>query len=226
MRAHVESAFAADSSADWSVDFGLKFGAITVSRADLETLRPGKMLNDEVVNFSLALLLRSQLAHAERAPRVHLCNTFLYRKVFADASVYDFEAVRTWIRGLPYRISDCELICVPIFRDAHWTLAVADAANRQLVYMDSLGSRAEDVLLVVGSWVDDVWRAEGGAMRVVRPWSFHFPDVPRQDNSIDCGVFMLEFAARILGRQGLCFSACDVAVLRDRLAHRIVTASY
>jgi len=107
----------------------------------MECMHDGRWLNDEVINFYLALLLHRELQVDGHRPRVHFHSTFFYNKLFADQNEYNFKLVSRWTteKRLGYKLLDCDLVVVPVHQAMHWVLAVIDIKQREITYLDSLG---------------------------------------------------------------------------------------
>ena len=62
------------------------FGNLEVRRSDFSTLEPGQWLNDEIVNYYVALLQSRSLKAAPKgcAPTTHFFNTFFFATLFGN----------------------------------------------------------------------------------------------------------------------------------------------
>lgn len=148
-----------------------KVNKVTLFGIQFFRLRPGKWLDDEVVNAFAALInnrnlmYRSSLqtnANTQEAvkrdgvssttkqlqldglprPRVHMFNSFFLYKLLK--SPYDYKEIRKWRRRACGGVSvfDYNLLLFPFNHDnSHWALAIIDVRRRRFCYIDSLGAR-------------------------------------------------------------------------------------
>lgn len=109
--------------------------------SDKDKLNPGVMLNDNVMNYALAMLQERISWHDIHdrkisAPSVHVCNTHFYTKIARQRSdgkpkrnvqnVPDLSAMR-WFEHLGYDVADCDRVLVPVhFLPEHWVLHALD----------------------------------------------------------------------------------------------------
>ena len=54
---------------------------VTLTRRDISCLRGSEWLNDEVINLYLRLLKERSVREPDRYPKVHIFNSFFYKKV-------------------------------------------------------------------------------------------------------------------------------------------------
>eukprot|EP00775_Hariotina_reticulata_P005601 gene5601-5839_t len=185
---------------------------IELTRELLQCMRHGQWLNDEVMNFYMALLQDrdAQLQGQPGVPSCHFFNTFFVNKLIKDAGVYKYQNVQKWT--LPKRLKlssqvrDCVLKCdrviIPVHEGVHWTCAMVDLQHKRLLFFDSLQGRNKVVMDALRRWVQDEAKDKLKQDWDVDSWPEHFPSaIPRQTNGCDCGVFTLLYASRLgLGR--------------------------
>jgi len=183
-------------------------------RKDLQTLRQGEELNDEVINFWFELLRERSLhlcngsgAGASAGPRRRdlFVNTYFMPKLMGGPGGYNYANVRRWMRpkllskkyGAVDSIFDFERVIIPVHvRNSHWCLAVVYINNRRIQYFDSLNDLGTEECNALLRWLDDesqlrLGRPLGGTGGEVGGWEVvpTQPGTPQQDNCFDCGVF-------------------------------------
>jgi sentrin-specific protease 1 len=103
-------------------------GEQELARKDMQTLRPGIWLNDEIVNYAIGLMQERELRllslqkDDKKTPRVHFFGSFFYAKLFANKREYDYPSVKRWttLKKLGgYSVLDCDLIIVPVNLVSH-----------------------------------------------------------------------------------------------------------
>jgi hypothetical protein len=224
--------------------------AVVLRRRDFLGLRPGAWLKDEVINMYLTLLCQRHARRADMVaksagevlpPTLHIWNTFFFAKLTEDACVVDgatgarviaernycFANVARWTVRASVDVAATDVIIVPVnLSNTHWALAALWPAQRRILYADSLGggrgALAARIVSVLGRWHDDECADKRlAAPRAGEPWAAtHVPLQPLQDNSYDCGVFMLMAADWVAAglEQHLCFAQAHMPALRRYIA--------
>lgn len=209
-----------------------RIGAIDVHGRDIARLQDAEWLNDEIANAGLDLLRRRIESSKSAYWKVWIANTFFFEFLSKKLQGYDFDRVKRWTKDVDMKSLD--KIIVPIHLGAHWALAVVNFRLNRIEYYDSLCSPGvtRPIQQTLARWVKDIFRekyCESGPELAIQPT---YTDVPRQDNSNDCGVFMLQFAAYLARRDAdesrklvFPFSQSTIPQLRRRLALEILRAS-
>lgn len=207
------------------------FGESEVTRENMACMRPGIWLNDEAINFYLALLhereFRDAAAAKRAAPRVHFFSTFFYAKLFQEGGGYCYKNVARWTsaKKLKYCVLDCDLAVMPVHQGMHWCLAVLDLRARTVTYYDSLFGEDHDCVANLARWLDDEAADKGRKplSPLVRNWPRLYPkDIPQQKNGCDCGVFMLMYADWLARNLPFAFSQEDMPGLRRRIVAELL----
>ena len=162
---------------------------ITLVRPDLRKLDPRACLNDEIINAYAKLVEAS----FDGSNRPFVFHTKFYS--FLMDPNEGFAHVRKWTarRSGTTDLFASSAVFFPLHvGNNHWTLAVADMAQRKITYYDSLGDSGEDYLKNLLTYL----RAEHQARHntpLVETWVLHSPRTssPQQKNGYDCGVFCL-----------------------------------
>jgi sentrin-specific protease 1 len=144
----------------------------------------------------LATLMAREVRLNSSQPRVHICNTWFYEKLYTHERKYKFTAAQRTLKHVLYDITQCEQILVPIHLRAadHWACAELDTRTAVVTYYDSMGGNGvtpsrERVLGNLQRFMQDLERLKG---KPQRDWSGRVaPDAPQQTNTWDCGVFTL-----------------------------------
>ncbi|CAO2821966.1 unnamed protein product [Amaranthus hypochondriacus] len=199
---------------------------IDITGEILQCLRPGEWLNDEVINVYLELLKERERREPKKFLNCHFFNTFFYKKLIGGRNGYDYKAVRRWTtqRKLGYGLVDCEkVIFVPIHKEVHWCLAVINKKDKSFQYLDSLGGRDLQVLVLLSKYYVDEVKDKGGQHIDVSEWKLEcVDDLPEQHNAFDCGVFMIKYADFYSRGLGLHFSQENMPYFRFRTAKEIL----
>jgi hypothetical protein len=181
---------------------------VTIYRADLALLKPHEFLNDSVIAFYIKYLQNAIVPYAEShmlycKQNVHIFSSFFYLKLVDQG----YSAVRKWVAD-DMDLFKKDFLVVPINESLHWYLAIvrhaADPEKACFIVLDSLSSGSlskTNVQTVLRQYLIDEWKAKKPGEVVPRHlekieavWGV----VPRQNNSSDCGVFLLHYIERFL----------------------------
>eukprot|EP00755_Sulcionema_specki_P011194 Sspe_Gene.48462::Locus_25259_Transcript_1_2_Confidence_0.667_Length_909::g.48462::m.48462/K08592/SENP1; sentrin-specific protease 1 len=165
--------------------------------SDLETLQGRAWLNDNIINSYLAML------------PVPAISSFFFTALQRTPP----EGMSRWTKKIDVMAQP--LVFLPIHHKEHWTLVTIEPPTRTLTYYDSMGGDGEGVLDLLEPWV---LHLEGTFEPQRTAWSRSTPDVPKQDNSDDCGVFVCAFANALAYKRPFDFVAGDTAYLRKRIS--------
>lgn len=145
----------------------------------------------------------------EKFDDVFAYSTFFYTKLLHDA-----HGVRSWYKEVD--IFSKRLLIFPVYQAeyAHWCLAVADVANKQLKFYDSLNKKNLNCLQVLGSYLDQF---NGGQFSRCQN-----KNIPLQTNTYDCGVFTCLYARNLAEGLPLNFSQMDISHYRKQIVTELL----
>ncbi|CAF0963350.1 unnamed protein product [Adineta steineri] len=164
-----------------------------IIQKNIHTLNGSNWLNDEIINFYLALVARES-GH-DGYPRVYAFNSFFYEKLKNDKPEHSsWSGYMDTIDFFNYHI-----VLIPIHLENHWTLVTIDFSSHCISYYDSLGGKNDKCLDLIHNFVEHMYAMKKlQASWIVGYWK----SVPQQKNTNDCGVFICQFA-KYLARQWL-----------------------
>ena len=188
-----------------------------VNGSDIRTLADGEKLNDSVVEAYFKMIGARSGQNGFRS--AHVFDTFFYSKLAAQG----FTDVRDWSRGAD--IFGHDLIIFPVHTTGHWTLAIVDMRQQTLTYYDSLPStpRATKVLNIIYNYLVKEYQDKKGRELYIGFSRSHPYYIPHQDNIIDCGVFMCQFAEYISRSAPFKFSQSDIPMIRELMVWEIAS---
>ncbi|KAF9897475.1 SUMO1 sentrin specific peptidase 1, partial [Lobosporangium transversale] len=194
---------------------------VAILKKDIQTLRPGQWLNDEVINF-YGNLIMARSKESTELPKVHVFSTFFYKTLSENG----YEKVRRWTKKI--KIFDMDYVLIPIHHSGnHWTTAVIDMKKKRIEYYDSLLGNNPKCFLLLRNYLESESQD-----KLKKPFDFHGwendcpKDIPTQKNGFDCGVFtctFIEFKSR--GQDQLDFSQRNMDYLRKKIALSIINKS-
>ncbi|PRP87368.1 SUMO-specific protease U1p1 [Planoprotostelium fungivorum] len=157
---------------------------IKVTRGDICTLDGSNWLNDEVINFYLNMLMDRNKKSQGKLPNCELMNTFFY-PMLAEKG---YDRVKKWTRK--FDIFERDKIVIPIHLGVHWCLAVVNIREKRFEYYDSMDNPSGSLFRHLRGWVEKEHMDKKKKPISLDDWeNYHPPDIPKQQNGYDCGVF-------------------------------------
>ncbi|KAL0694547.1 hypothetical protein Bca4012_061727 [Brassica carinata] len=205
--------------------------AVSICKRDVELLQPETFVNDTIIDFYINYL-KNQI-QAEERHRLHFFNSFFFRKL-ADldkdpSSIADGKAaflrVRKWTRKVDMFGKD--YIFVPVNFNLHWSLIIichpGEVANCTgldfddstkvpcILHMDSIKGSHAGLKNLVQSYLCEEWkeRHKGTSDDISSRFMnlrFVSLELPQQENSYDCGLFLLHYLELFLAEAPQNFS--------------------
>ncbi|XP_019418791.1 PREDICTED: probable ubiquitin-like-specific protease 2A [Lupinus angustifolius] len=196
--------------------------AISISKRDVELLRPETFINDTIIDFYIKYLKNKIPDHKQ--DRCHFFNCFFFRKL-ADldkdpSSACDgkaaFQRVRKWTRRV--NLFEKDYIIIPINYSLHWSLIVICHPGEVvcfkgefkesskvpcILHMDSLKGSHKGLKNVFQSYLCEEWKvrhnnvADDDVLKFLH-LRFISLELPQQENFYDCGLFLLHYVERFL----------------------------
>uniref|UniRef100_A0A7S3XZ20 Ubiquitin-like protease family profile domain-containing protein n=1 Tax=Heterosigma akashiwo TaxID=2829 RepID=A0A7S3XZ20_HETAK len=174
----------------------------------------GEFLNDSLIDFYLKWLRDHQSRPALR-DQCHFFSSHFYTKLEGagfGGDRPDHAAVRRWTRGV--NLFAKRLVFVPVNQAAHWSLAVVCSPGHLAISPEEFGEpcvlHLDSLRLHSGKEVarrlrgylaleyEKQYPGGGPVAFTASTMPLVRPPVPSQGNTSDCGVYVLEYAKRIL----------------------------
>uniref|UniRef100_A0A1A9UZJ2 Ubiquitin-like protease family profile domain-containing protein n=1 Tax=Glossina austeni TaxID=7395 RepID=A0A1A9UZJ2_GLOAU len=193
---------------------------LNITRRDIHTLCGHNWLNDEVINFYMNLLTDrgEKKSKSNGLPTVYAMNTFFIPRLMQAG----YGGVKRWTRKVDIFTKD--ILPVPVHvGGVHWCMAIIHLKNRTIKYYDSMGTPNPNVLKALEQYLKD----ESMDKRKQPFDTSQFiiesvPDVPRQMNGSDCGVFSCMFAEYVTRNKEITFSQQNMEYFRQKMILEIV----
>ncbi|KAI9477063.1 hypothetical protein BDB00DRAFT_859657 [Zychaea mexicana] len=186
-----------------------------VQYSDIQKLRPGVWLNDEIINFYMELIAdrsRSEDAAEKKLPSVHCYNTF-FCSTLRDQG---YAKVRRWTKRVDVFAKD--LLFVPINYAYHWTLGMIDMKHKKITVYDSMGGSHRATLQLLLKYLADEHQDKKKQSLNMSGWETgEARGIPLQANMHDCGVFTCTFAERLSRQNHMDFTQADMELIRKRM---------
>ncbi|KAL1541724.1 Ulp1 peptidase [Salvia divinorum] len=196
--------------------------AVSISKRDVDLLQPDTFVNDTIIDFYIKYLKTRQ--NVDERTKFHFFNSFFFRKL-ADmdkdpSSAFDgkaaFQRVRKWTRKV--NLLEKDFILIPVNYNLHWSLIVicyfGEVASYKdgdgesgrvpcILHMDSLRGTHSGLKDLMQSYLWEEWkeRQKGTCEDLYskfRNLKFVPLEVPQQQNSYDCGLFLLHYVELFL----------------------------
>lgn len=208
-----------------------------VIRSSLQTLEPGQWLNDEVIHYFYKVLANrdaelQQQPKNNKTKRCHFFKSFFMTKLLDEGATnsYRYANVKRWSKRVPGKdIFNLEKIFFPInVSGLHWCCAVIFIEKKRIEFFDSMGGSGLHYLEALKRYLMDEWQSKkgGNPLPDADQWKLitgnDRDDVPKQQNTYDCGVFTCMFADFISRDIPLLFSQSHINECRKRIALSIL----
>ncbi|KAK3231045.1 hypothetical protein Dsin_002926 [Dipteronia sinensis] len=205
--------------------------AVSISKRDVDLLQPETFINDTIIDFYIKYL-KNQIPPEEKH-RIHFFNSFFFRKL-ADldkdpSSISDgraaFLRVHKWTRKVD--IFGKDYIFIPVNFNLHWSLIVIchpgevtafkdedmDKTEKVpcILHMDSIKGTHAGLKNLVQSYLLEEWKvrhrdASDDLSSKFLTLRFMQLELPQQENSFDCGLFLLHYLELFLAEAPVNFS--------------------
>ena len=190
---------------------------LCMRKRDMRSLQGVNWLGDKIIDEYLWLIKRRSEANNDY-PTMIAMTVFFYKKLDRLGLTEGYEQTSNWITE---DLREKEVILVPIHKGDHWSLVHVDIDLRVINYLDSLvGSRYSSAAPgMMKRYMEEYHRQRG---EVVKYKIRIRNDVPRQLNSVDCGVFVCQYSDRIGRRGRFDFQQSDMPAIRWKMTWEIL----
>ncbi|KAF8377381.1 hypothetical protein HHK36_030758 [Tetracentron sinense] len=197
--------------------------AVSISKRDVELLQPETFINDTIIDFYIKYLKNK--IQPEEKDRFHFFNSFFFRKLAdldkdpssASQGRAAFQRVQKWTKKV--NLFEKDFIFIPINFNLHWSLIVichpGEVANFKdeeidksfkvpcILHMDSIKGSHKGLKNLVQSYLWEEWKerqkeTSGDVFSKFLNLQFFPLELPQQENSFDCGLFLLHYVERFL----------------------------
>ncbi|XP_062203931.1 uncharacterized protein LOC133906150 isoform X2 [Phragmites australis] len=217
--------------------------AVSISKRDVELLLPETFVNDTIIDFYVKYL--SMRIEPTEKRRYHFFNSFFFRKLAdldkdqgrAPEGRAAFLRVRKWTRKI--NVFEKDFLFIPVNFNLHWSLIVlcypGEVATFKdgdmelsdkapcILHMDSLKGSHNGLKDIIQSYLWEEWKERHPESASDNPDKFlnlRFVslELPQQDNSFDCGLFLLHYVEHFLMDAPSTFNPFKIDVLSDFLS--------
>uniref|UniRef100_A0A6N2MI07 Ubiquitin-like protease family profile domain-containing protein n=1 Tax=Salix viminalis TaxID=40686 RepID=A0A6N2MI07_SALVM len=198
--------------------------AVSISKRDVDLLRPETFINDTIIDFYIQYL-KNKIQPDDRQ-RFHFFNSFFFRKLAdldkgpssACEGRIAFQRVCKWTRKL--NIFEKDYIFIPVNYSLHWSLIVIchpdDESGNSLkvpciLHMDSIRGSHKGLKNLIQSYLYEEWRERHNetvddTLSKFLHLRFVPLELPQQGNLYDCGLFLLHYVELFLEEAPIDFS--------------------
>lgn len=204
----------------------MKFN-IDISSRKLQCLQPRSWLNDEIINFYMAMLQEREdmlCGNDSQRKKSHYFNSLFMGKLL-EGQQYQYSRVKRWSKKVD--VFSCRRIFFPInISNSHWTLLVIWMDEKKIVYYDSMSGSGSVYLKSAQQWLSDESLDKKGATFDTSLWTLEVAsDVPQQQNGFDCGMFALMCADFLTDDLPLSYSQENMSLFRKLVCGRVINGS-
>ncbi|XP_064986288.1 probable ubiquitin-like-specific protease 2B isoform X2 [Musa acuminata AAA Group] len=208
--------------------------AVSISKRDVDLLQPETFINDNIIDFYIKYLKNK--IQPDQKHRFHFFNSFFFRKL-ADLDKdrgcvsegrAAFLRVRKWTRKV--NIFEKDYIFIPVNFNLHWSLLIichpGEVANLEdneidsdkvpcILHMDSIKGSHSGLKNIIQSYMWEEWKerhpetTEDDSLKYLN-LRFVSLELPQQENSFDCGLFLLHYVELFLEEAPVSFDPFKV----------------
>jgi len=193
-----------------------QIGNSTITKRNIQTLKPETWLNDEVINTFLALAIKqhNRTTATSNGNLVHCFNSFFFTKLCQN-NAYSYENVERFSR----RVHNGDIFClekliIPInINGNHWTIVCINFSQKSILYLDSLGGQSTlHTKSCIRYLQDEYMRRHHSPLVNIHEWSIrnNREGTPKQKNNYDCGVFVCLYALHLIRNEPFNFTQADI----------------
>ncbi|KAJ7300326.1 hypothetical protein JRQ81_000013 [Phrynocephalus forsythii] len=185
---------------------------------DIETLEGHNWLNDHIIDGFLAsrAIMAKELGHDGTVfpPSCYFFENLVSGRL--SPGVYKY--------FLKYGVLRKDVLLIPVNDSkVHWILIVVVFKRKTTLYLDSNHGLKLSILKVITSFFGQLYEQISKKPYTFKDWSFFAPnDVPKQDNSSDCGPFVCAFSHLIASGNKHQFTQKDMCSIRPWIAKEIL----
>lgn len=204
--------------------------AVSLGMREIELLQPERFVNDVIIDFYMKYL--ENKIKPEEKHRFHFFNSFFFRKLAdldrdrrgAGDGRASFRRVRKWTRKV--NLFEKDYIFIPVNFSLHWSLIVichpGEVAEYEdehieklpkvpcILHMDSIKGSHRGLKNIFQSYLWEEWKERGNQSEDLFSKFLHMQfvplELPQQENSYDCGIFLLHYAELFLEHAPACLN--------------------
>ena len=213
--------------------------SLCIKVKDLHTLREGEWLNDEVINFYLALLTDrniKQLSTNGNSLGVLFLNSFFWTKLTENG--YNYKNVKRWTKvaklekmghcGM-HNIFEMDKVIFPInVSNNHWCCGCINIKEKKFEFYDSMHGSAYRVFRIMRRYLIDEYDDkmildDDSPILNLNEWTnYDGKKYAKQRNSDDCGVFTLKCCEFLSDGKFPTFTQADMPHFRRQIMVNII----
>lgn len=184
---------------------------ISISGADIKTLRDKAWLNDEIINYIGALIEQNAVVNS------HFFSSFFYTLLSSGG----YERVRAW--GRKKDLFSLDLCFFPVHLGVHWCCGAIKFKEKRIEYYDSMHGSPGPFFKNIRMYLENEHVDKKKTPIDLHEWTDYYnqKQIPRQLNSYDCGVFTCAFMHHLALDMDMKFNQSHMSYWRQKLALEI-----
>ncbi|XP_026850323.1 sentrin-specific protease 1 [Drosophila persimilis] len=170
-------------------------------------------LNDKIINFYVDLISERSTRTSNPLPTVYTFSTFFVERFLTDG----YKGVRRYTKKID--IFSYDMILIPEnIKNIHWCMTIINLKEKTIRYYDSLGGGHDLLLQALTTYLAEESMDKRHVAYDIKEFSLEtVEDMPRQENTHDCGVFACMAAEYVTRCQPLNFTQKDIPNLRSKM---------
>jgi len=191
-----------------------------IKSSSLNSLREESLINDEVIDSYFKLLQKRDAMFVDWEPSLFMPLIFS-----RNLLIRGYRSVARYTYGID--LFCLSQIFIPIHLNGHWCLVIVSFDKMAIQFFDSLDCSTywKEYCGEVLKYLIAEYREKKGGRLDESKWTICCPDVPKQRNSFDCGVFMCQYANFVSQDLPLSFSQCNMPFFRQKMIYQLLINS-
>nr|XP_027204002.1 sentrin-specific protease 1-like [Dermatophagoides pteronyssinus] len=196
--------------------------SINIHTKDIMTLDGCNWLNDAVIEFYLNLIVSRSQMNDKNCNRKKLYPTVYAFSTYFFTRLSNGSGPGRWSNKLDFFSYD--ILLIPIHHSNHWRLAVVDNEQHSIEYYDSLGNEFRYCIDLIFNFLQNESIKKKNTELDIEKWRLQYkiPNIPKQQNYYDCGVFVCKYAEYISRRASLTFTQEHIPAFRKLMMYEII----
>ncbi|XP_075678451.1 uncharacterized protein LOC113797765 [Dermatophagoides pteronyssinus] len=196
--------------------------SIHIHTKDIMTLDGCNWLNDAVIEFYLNLIVSRSQMNDKNCNRKKLYPTVYAFSTYFFTRLSNGSGPGRWSNKLDFFSYD--ILLIPIHHSNHWRLAVVDNEQHSIEYYDSLGNEFRYCIDLIFNFLQNESIKKKNTELDIEKWRLQYkiPNIPKQQNYYDCGVFVCKYAEYISRRASLTFTQKHIPAFRKLMMYEII----
>lgn len=191
---------------------------VKITTKDFQRYANGQELNDTIIDFHNQLICERAEMNPETMPSVYAFSALFWTNI----SNHTFDKyIARWTKNVT--LANYDILLFPVNRNKYWSLVVVHQRLHLIEYFDPLKFEDDGVTDVIRRYLISEHCHSTGGNHAYSHWQVSvFDKFHRQNNAIDCGVYICAFAK--YRTNGFTLRPMDISDFRTKMTYELLHA--